>query len=182
MGDKNGNLSFWSVSFQDKLLSIQQQPERTISLGNVIQHLLYDTAQDCCFAAIKGEGIWRIPLLHPENRKFVPYPEHCRNFRKYRLAAVEDVLIFSCGKTLYQIPMHAESFCSEQIQPFLTVSTQSQMTLLSMTSRCSLICINPVFSSTYGENLVLLSCLQRQTATLRFSEKNIPTHSMALMI
>ena len=112
MGDKNGNLSFWSVSFQDKLLSIQQQPERTISLGNVIQHLLYDTAQDCCFAAIKGEGIWRIPLLHPENRKFVPYPEHCRNFRKYRLAAVEDVLIFSCGKTLYQIPMHAESFCS----------------------------------------------------------------------
>lgn len=104
MGDKNGNLSFWSVSFQDKLLSIQQQPERTISLGNVIQHLLYDTAQDCCFAAIKGEGIWRIPLLHPENRKFVPYPEHCRNFRKYRLAAVEDVLIFSCGKTLYQIP------------------------------------------------------------------------------
>ena len=125
MGDKNGNLSFWSVSFQDKLLSIQQQPERTISLGNVIQHLLYDTAQDCCFAAIKGEGIWRIPLLHPENRKFVPYPEHCRNFRKYRLAAVEDVLIFSCGKTLYQIPMHAESFCSEQIQPFLTVSTQA---------------------------------------------------------
>ena len=125
MGDKNGNLSFWSVSFQDKLLSIQQQPERTISLGNVIQHLLYDTAQDCCFAAIKGEGIWRIPLLHPENRKFVPYPEHCRNFRKYRLAAVEDVLIFSCGKTLYQIPMHTKSFCSEQIQPFLTVSTQS---------------------------------------------------------
>ena len=125
MGDKNGDLSFWSVSFQDKLLSIQQQPERTISLGNVIQHLLYDTAQDCCFAAIKGEGIWRIPLLHPENRKFVPYPEHCRNFRKYRLAAVEDVLIFSCGKTLYQIPMHAESFCSEQIQPFLTVSTQA---------------------------------------------------------
>lgn len=32
IGDKNGNLSFWSVSFQDKLLSIQQQPERTISL------------------------------------------------------------------------------------------------------------------------------------------------------
>lgn len=110
MGDKNGNLSFWSVSFQDKLLSIQQQPERTISLNNTIQHLLYDAAQDCCFAAIKGEGIWRIPLLHPENRKFVPYPEHCRNFRKYRLAAVEDVLIFSCGKTLYQIPMHAETF------------------------------------------------------------------------
>ena len=81
MGDKNGNLSFWSVSFQDKLLSIQQQPERTISLNNTIQHLLYDAAQDCCFAAIKGEGIWRIPLLHPENRKFVPYPEHCRNFR-----------------------------------------------------------------------------------------------------
>ena len=125
MGDKNGNLSFWSVSFQDKLLSIQQQPERTISLNNTIQHLLYDAAQDCCFAAIKGEGIWRIPLLHPENRKFVPYPEHCRNFRKYRLAAVEDVLIFSCGKTLYQIPMHAETFCSEQIQPFLTVSTQA---------------------------------------------------------
>ena len=125
MGDKNGNLSFWSVSFQDKLLSIQQQPERTISLNNTIQHLLYDAAQDCCFAAIKGKGIWRIPLLHPENRKFVPYPEHCRNFRKYRLAAVEGVLIFSCGKTLYQIPMHAESFCSEQIQPFLTVSTQA---------------------------------------------------------
>ena len=125
IGDKNGNLSFWSVSFQDKLLSIQQQPERTISLNNTIQHLLYDAAQDCCFAAIKGKGIWRIPLLHPENRKFVPYPEHCRNFRKYRLAAVEGVLIFSCGKTLYQIPMHAESFCSEQIQPFLTVSTQS---------------------------------------------------------
>ena len=122
MGDKNGNLSFWSVSFQDKLLSIQQQPERTISLNNTIQHLLYDAAQDCCFAAIKGKGIWRIPLLHPENRKFVPYPEH---FRKYRLAAVEGVLIFSCGKTLYQIPMHAESFCSEQIQPFLTVSTQA---------------------------------------------------------
>ena len=112
IGDKNGNLSFWSVSFQDKLLSIQQQPERTISLNNTIQHLLYDAAQDCCFAAIKGKGIWRIPLLHPENRK-------------YRLAAVEDVLIFSCGKTLYQIPMHAESFCSEQIQPFLTVSTQA---------------------------------------------------------
>ena len=125
IGDKNGNLSFWSVSFQDKLLSIQQQPERTISLDNTIQHLLYDTAQDCCFAAIKGKGIWRIPLLHPENRKFVPYPEHCCNFRKYRLAAVEDVLIFSCGKTLYQIPMHAETFCSEQIQPFLTVSTQA---------------------------------------------------------
>lgn len=125
MGDKNGNLSFWSVSFQDKLLSIQQQPERTISLNNTIQHLLYDAAQDCCFAAIKGKGIWRIPLLHPENRKFVPYPEHCCNFRKYRLAAVEDVLIFSCGKTLYQIPMHAETFCSEQIQPFLTVSTQA---------------------------------------------------------
>lgn len=125
IGDKNGNLSFWSVSFQDKLLSIQQQPERTISLNNTIQHLLYDAAQDCCFAAIKREGIWRIPLLHPENRKFVPYPEHCRNFRKYRLAAVEDVLIFSCGKTLYQIPMHAETFCSEQIQPFLTVSTQA---------------------------------------------------------
>ena len=124
IGDKNGNL-FWSVSFQDKLLSIQQQPERTISLNNTIQHLLYDAAQDCCFAAIKGKGIWRIPLLHPENRKFVPYPEHCRNFRKYRLAAVEDVLIFSCGKTLYQIPMNAESFCSEQIQPFLTVSTQA---------------------------------------------------------
>ena len=88
IGDKNGNLSFWSVSFQDKLLSIQQQPERTISLNNTIQHLLYDAAQDCCFAAIKGKGIWRIPLLHPENRKFVPYPEHCRNFRKYRLAAV----------------------------------------------------------------------------------------------
>ena len=117
IGDKNGNLSFWSVSFQDKLLSIQQQPERTISLNNTIQHLLYDAAQDCCFAAIKGKGIWRIPLLHPENRKFVPYPEHCRNFRKYRLAAVEGVLIFSCGKTLYQIPMHAETFCSEQIQP-----------------------------------------------------------------
>ena len=117
MGDKNGNLSFWSVSFQDKLLSIQQQPERTISLNNTIQHLLYDAAQDCCFAAIKGKGIWRIPLLHPENRKFVPYPEHCRNFRKYRLAAVEGVLIFSCGKTLYQIPMHAESFCSEQPEP-----------------------------------------------------------------
>lgn len=125
IGDKNGNLSFWSVSFQDKLLSIQQQPERTISLNNTIQHLLYDAAQDCCFAAIKGKGIWRIPLLHPENRKFVPYPEHCRNFRKYRLAAVEDVLIFSCGKTLYQIPMHTETFCSEQIQPFLTVSTQA---------------------------------------------------------
>ena len=125
IGDKNGNLSFWSVSFQDKLLSIQQQPEHTISLNNTIQHLLYDAAQDCCFAAIKGKGIWRIPLLHPENRKFVPYPEHCRNFRKYRLAAVEDVLIFSCGKTLYQIPMHAETFSSEQIQPFLTVSTQS---------------------------------------------------------
>lgn len=121
IGDKN----FWSVSFQDKLLSIQQQPERTISLNNTIQHLLYDAAQDCCFAAIKGKGIWRIPLLHPENRKFVPYPEHCRNFRKYRLAAVEGVLIFSCGKTLYQIPMHAKSFCSEQIQPFLTVSTQA---------------------------------------------------------
>lgn len=36
IGDKNGNLSFWSVSFQDKLLSIQQQPERTISLNNTI--------------------------------------------------------------------------------------------------------------------------------------------------
>lgn len=118
IGDKNGNLSFWSVSFQDKLLSIQQQPERTISLNNTIQHLLYDAAQDCCFAAIKGKGIWRIPLLHPENRKFVPYPEHCRNFRKYRLAAVEGVLIFSCGKTLYQIPMHAETFCSEQNEIF----------------------------------------------------------------
>lgn len=57
IGDKNGNLSFWSVSFQDKLLSIQQQPERTISLNNTIQHLLYDAAQDCCFAAIKGKGI-----------------------------------------------------------------------------------------------------------------------------
>ena len=176
IGDKNGNLSFWSVSFQDKLLSIQQQPERTISLNNTIQHLLYDAAQDCCFAAIKGKGIWRIPLLHPENRKFVPYPEHCRNFRKYRLAAVEDVLIFSCGKTLYQIPMHTETFCSEQIQPFLTVSTQSPEP-----DNAFIYDFKPVFSSTYGGNLVLLSCLQRQTATLRFSEKNIPIHSMVLM-
>ena len=65
IGDKNGNLSFWSVSFQDKLLSIQQQPERTISLNNTIQHLLYDAAQDCCFAAIKREGIWKNGNLSP---------------------------------------------------------------------------------------------------------------------
>ena len=184
MGDKNGNLSFWSVSFQDKLLSIQQQPERTISLGNVIQHLLYDTAQDCCFAAIKGEGIWRIPLLHPENRKFVPYPEHCRNFRKYRLAAVEDVLIFSCGKTLYQIPMHAESFCSEQIQPFLTVSTQAPepddafiydfKVLSYLHQPCFLINLRGK-----SRSVVLLAT---PNGNLEFSEKNIPTHSMALMI
>lgn len=125
IGDKNGALSFWQVLSKDGVLSLRQQSEWTIDLGNVIQHLLYDAEQDCCFATIKGEGIWRIPLSQPENRKFVPYPERWQHFRKYRLATVQNFLIFSCGKTLCRIPMNADQFCPEQIQPFLTVSTQA---------------------------------------------------------
>ena len=107
IGDKNGNLSFWSVSFQDKLLSlIQQQPERTISLNNTIQHLLYDAAQDCCFAAIKGKR-----YLANSASAFRGKPEILSPIRNtaaisasIALLLWKDVPTFSCGKHCIKFP------------------------------------------------------------------------------
>lgn len=122
-GDKNGRLCFWQYTEQpDGTLFFQMLPERTLYLQNAIQQIMIDDMQDCCFAAVKNEGIWRIPFCQPDSRTFLTYTENQKGYRKYKIALVEPFLIFSCGKTLYRIPADAAGFQAEQAAVFLQLT------------------------------------------------------------
>lgn len=122
-GDKNGRLCFWQYTEQsDGTLSFQMLPERTLYLQNAIQQMIIDITQDCCFATVKNEGIWRIPLNDPDSRTFLAYAANQKGYRKYRIALVEPFLIFSCGKTLYRIPADATGFQTESAAVFLQIT------------------------------------------------------------
>lgn len=122
-GDKNGRLCFWQYTEQPNgTLSFQMLPERTLYLQNAIQQIVIDETQDCCFAAVKNMGIWRIPLCKPDSRTFVAYTEAQKGHRKYKIALVKQFLIFSCGKTLYRIPTDAAGFQAKQTTVFLPIT------------------------------------------------------------